>query len=315
MVAIASGSGNRGAGTDAGPTVGDALEATVARLEAAGLCFGHGTDSAWDEGVLLVLAACDLPVDAGDEVLAKSLSAASQARIAAWLDERIGKRVPLPYLLGRAWFAGLEFRCDRRALVPRSPLAEVIDDGFSPWWGGKRPRRVLDLCCGGGAIGIAAAVHHPDLDVILADIDTGALALAEENVALHGVGARVSLVKSDLFEQMPSGVFDIILCNPPYVDAADMAAMPPEFAAEPALGLAAGTDGLDLVRRIFQRAPEWMRPHSLLFLEVGNSWVALDEALADQAPTWLQFRDGGHGVAVFTRDDLVAASRALLPPA
>jgi ribosomal protein L3 glutamine methyltransferase len=280
----------------AGAALGDVLQTVARRLDAAGLHFGHGTDNAWDEAVLLVLSACDLPVEAGDEVLDYRVEVSQAERIEQWMDQRIAQRLPLPYLIGRAWFAGLEFGCDARALVPRSPLAEVIQDGFAPWWAGDEPQRLLDLCCGGGSIGIASAVFNPLLQVTLADISAQALELARENVARHRVVERVLCLESDLFDAIGPERFDIILCNPPYVNNEDLASMPAEYSSEPALGLGSGDDGLDLTRRILREAGAFLAPRGILFLELGNSWAALDELLAGLPLTWLDFRHGGHGV-------------------
>ncbi|MEE4109399.1 MAG: 50S ribosomal protein L3 N(5)-glutamine methyltransferase [Halieaceae bacterium] len=295
----------------AGAALGDVLQAVAQRLDGAGLCFGHGTDNAWDEAVLLVLSACDLPVDAGDEVLDYRVGEGQAERIVHWLEQRIGQRLPLPYLIGRAWFAGLEFGCDARALIPRSPLAEVIQDGFAPWWTGDEPTRLLDLCCGGGSIGIAAAVYNPRLQVMLADISADALELARENVARHHVGARVECVESDLFDAIEPVCFDIILCNPPYVNREDLASMPAEYTAEPALGLGSGDDGLDATRRILRGAGAFLAPRGILLLELGNSWTALDELLATLPLTWLEFRQGGHGVLLLRAEELPAVAEAL----
>ena len=294
-----------------GAALGDALQTVAERLDAAGLCFGHGTDNAWDEAVLLVLSACDLPVEAGDEVLDYRVEGAQAQRIERWLEGRIKQRQPLPYLIGRAWFAGLEFACDARALVPRSPLAEVIRDGFAPWWSTDEPQRLLDLCCGGGSIGIASAVYNPPLQVMLADISPDALELARENVTRHRVGNRVQCLESDLFDAIGPERFDIILCNPPYVNREDLASMPAEYSAEPALGLGSGADGLDITRRILREAGAFLAPRGLLFLELGNSWTALDELLAALPLTWLEFRHGGHGVLLLRAEELPAAARAL----
>lgn len=292
-------------------SLGTVLAGVHAALEGAPLCYGHGTDNAWDEAVQLVLAAAGLRVDAGEEVLGLRLAPAVRERIAAWVDARIIERTPLPYLTGQAWFAGLAFRCDARALVPRSPLAEVILADFAPWWQGAPPRRLLDLCCGGGAIGIAAAVHNPELVVTLADISRDALDLARDNVSDHAVAPRVTLVESDLFGALGDARFDVILCNPPYVDAADLAAMPREYAAEPALGLGSGHDGLDHARYILATAAHHLDHGGLLFLELGNSWEALDRELATLPLTWLEFDNGGHGVLLLRRDELPAVAAAL----
>lgn len=287
------------------------LERVYRRLSAADLTYGHGADSAWDEAVQLVLCACDLPPEAGREVLDRPLDAQQQATIDRWLHGRIERRIPLPYLTGRAHFAGLTFRCDARALAPRSPLAQIIADDYAPWWRGDPPRRLLDLCCGGGAIGIAAAVYRPELAVTLADIDAQALALARENIALHGVGARVRAVASDLFAALRARRFDVILCNPPYVNREDLASMPAEYAAEPARALAAGEDGLAYARRILAAAGHYLARDGLLFLELGNSWAALDALLPRLPLTWVDCRRGGQGVLVAGAAELAAIASAL----
>ncbi len=306
MVTIPLGSGNE-------PllTVGAALEAVHGALNDADLAYGHGTDSAWDEAVQLVLCACELPMDSGDEVRLRPLQAEERSRIDRWCEARVSLRTPLPYLTGRAWFAGLEFICDPRALVPRSPLGELIDTAYAPWWSGPAPRRLLDLCCGGGAIGIAAAVYEPEASVTLADLDTRALSLAHENLAFHGLEGRVHTRQSDLFAALGGERFDVILSNPPYVNEEDLQGMPDEYRAEPALGLGSGKDGLDHARRILTGAADHLNPGGLLFLELGNSWVALDALLSQLPLTWVEFANGGHGVLVATAEELPAISQAL----
>jgi ribosomal protein L3 glutamine methyltransferase len=283
-------------------TLAGAVARCATRLDEAGVAFGHGTDNPWDEAVQLVLAVAGL--EDGPDVAERPLADADWDTITALLERRIGERCPLPYLLGEAHFAGLRFRCDRRALVPRSPLAELIGGAYAPWYAGPSPRRLLDLCCGGGCLGIAAAVHAPGLSVVLADLDSDALALAAENVALHGVGERVSLCHSDGFTGLAGERFDIILCNPPYVDAEDLAGMPAEFHHEPAAGLGAGADGLDLVRRLLPVAAEHLEDQGLLLLEVGNSWPALEACYPRFPFTWVELERGGHGVAAITAGEL-----------
>ena len=292
--------------------VSDALDAVAKRLDAAEVHFGHGSDSAWDEAVLLVLSAAGIPAHADETVLTQVLTDETRARIEVLTQRRIDERKPLAYLLGRAWFADLELYCDERALVPRSPLAEVIRHAYTPWWQGPAPSRLLDLCCGGGAIGIAAAVYEPSLSVVLADVSPEALELARANVDKHRLGERVQIAYSNLFDNLQGQVFDLILSNPPYVNAADLASMPEEFHAEPPLGLGSGHDGLDLARRILAEAADHLSPAGLLFLELGNSWAALDELLADLPLTWIELADGGQGVLVMSRDELRALDTRLL---
>ncbi|MEE4278065.1 MAG: 50S ribosomal protein L3 N(5)-glutamine methyltransferase [Halieaceae bacterium] len=299
------------AGASRWRTLGKALEAVHSALDEADLYFGHGTDSAWDEAVALVLTACDLDISSGEEVLDLPLTAAQAERIARWCEERIARRRPLPYITGRGWFAGLEFSCDERALVPRSPLGEVIGNAFAPWWQGRPPVTLLDLCCGGGAIGIAAAVRLPDLAVTLADLSPEALELARINTARHAVAERVEALCSDLFSALAGRRYDIILCNPPYVNAEDLAEMPAEYHREPSMGLGSGADGLDHARRILCAASEHLTGNGLLFLELGNSWATLDAILAELPLTWLDFSEGGHGVLLLRRDELDAVAGKL----
>ncbi|MAT92881.1 MAG: 50S ribosomal protein L3 N(5)-glutamine methyltransferase [Halioglobus sp.] len=277
-------------------TLGAALQYCNDALAAAGLHFGHGTDNAWDEAVQLVLHALRLPAHSDDTVLSLPLDGAGWQRVQALLRRRIEERVPLPYLLGRAWFAGLELRCDARAIVPRSPIGELIVNEFQPWYGGPAPARVLDLCCGGGAIGLATAHYHPQARVDLVDLDDDALALARENAQLLGVSGRVEIQQSDLFSALGGRRYDLVLCNPPYVNAGDLAAMPAEFYAEPELSLGSGEDGLDLTRRILAAAGDHLEPHGLLILEVGHSWPALELAYPRVPFTWIEFEHGGAGV-------------------
>jgi ribosomal protein L3 glutamine methyltransferase len=215
-------------------------------------------------------------------------------------------RVPVAYLLGEAWFAGLRFEVDPAVLIPRSPIAELIEAGFEPWIGGAEPAHILDLCCGSGCIGIAAGLHFPGATVDLADISAAGLAIAHRNVALHGVADRVRVRESDLFSALEGERYDLILCNPPYVDAAEMAALPAEFRHEPRLGLAAGEDGLDLVRRILSDARAHLSENGTLVLEVGASADALEAAYPRLPLLWPDFERGGHGVALIRAADLPA---------
>lgn len=286
------------------PTVGQALQHCSQCLQESDAFFGHGTDNAWDEAVQLVLSVAELPLDAGEDVLPRELDADAVERLNSLLYRRINEHVPLPYLLGRAWFAGLEFCCDSRAIIPRSPIAELILNAFQPWYSGPGPTRVLDLCCGGGALGLATAHYFPDVRVDLLDIDGDALALARQNAERLGVEERVNFVQSNLLDALSSERYDLILCNPPYVDAADMAAMPAEFRHEPERSLGSGTDGLDLTRVILASASRFLRGSGLLVLEVGNSWAALERAYPRVPFTWLEFEHGGEGVCALTAQEL-----------
>ncbi len=287
-----------------GETVEEALFQCERALTRAALCFGHGTDNAWDEAVQLVLSVAELSLASDDRVLSHPLTPAQQSRALALLKQRVDNRVPLPYLLGKAWFAGLEFRCDRRALVPRSPLAEVIQNAFLPWYSGPPPEKLLDVGCGGGCIGLAAAFYSPGLEVDLLDVDEAALELARENAELLDLAARTRILHSDLFAAVRGEKYDIIVSNPPYVDAADLAAMPDEYHHEPEIGLGSGQDGLLITRRILAQADQYLRPHGLLLVEVGNSNLALERAFSSVPFTWLEFEHGGHGVFALTASEL-----------
>jgi len=285
-------------------SIGEALQYSVSRLENSDVFYGHGTDNPWDEAVQLVLSVADLPLDSGDGVLPHPVDPQVFQRLESLLQRRIAAHVPLPYLLGRAWFAGLEFHCDERAIIPRSPLAELILNNFQPWYQGPEPTRLLDMCCGGGCIGLAAAHYCPDLTVDLVDVDGNALALARENTELHHLDTRVSITRSDLFGSLAGQKYDLILSNPPYVNEADLAAMPAEYHYEPEKALGSGPDGLELTRKILQQAGRFLADWGLLVVEVGNSWVELEELYPRVPFTWLEFESGGQGVFAISAKEL-----------
>jgi len=284
-------------------TIESALQYAADTLSSSDAFFGHGTDSAWDEAVHLVLAVAGLDATSSDSVLSMPFNKAKQEMLQIQLRRRIEDRVPLPYLLGKAWFAGLEFICDERAIIPRSPIAELILNDFAPWYSGKPPQRLLDLCCGGGCIGIAAAAYHPQLSVDCVDLESAALSLARENIDRFGLAGRVRTVQSDGFSALstsPQNRYDIILSNPPYVDSDDLADMPAEFRHEPDIALGSGFDGLDLTRKLLAQAVDYLTDNGLLVLEVGNSQSALEDAYPDVPFTWLEFEHGGQGVFVLS---------------
>ena len=230
---------------------------------------------------------------------------AEQARaISELLARRIDERLPAAYLTGKAWFCGLPFKVDERVLVPRSPIAELIANEFSPWLRAA-PKRVLDLCTGSGCIGIACAYAFPGAEVLLSDISADALAVAQDNIALHELADRVSVCESDGLASVP-GKFDLIVSNPPYVDQSDLDAMPAEFHAEPVLGLASGNDGLDFTRELLSTAATALNDDGLLVCEVGNSWNALESAFPELPFIWMELEQGGHGVFVLTAAELRA---------
>lgn len=284
-------------------TVRDYLRYASSQFAASRVFFGHGTDNVWDEAVHLVMRSLHLPLENNTLFLDARLTREERQLILERIRRRIDERVPIAYLLGEAWFMGMPFHVDERVLVPRSPIGELIENGFQPWLGDKPVERILDLCTGSGCIGIGAASVFEDASVDLSDISPEALAVAESNIEFHELRDRVRTVQSDVFANI-SGQYDIIVSNPPYVDAEDLTDMPQEFHHEPVLGLAAGNDGLDIAHRIIADAAEHLTPGGLLVVEVGNSWMALDEAYPDLPFTWMEFSNGGDGVFAITEQDL-----------
>ncbi len=282
----------------------DFLRWAVTRFHRADVFYGHGTDNAWDEALYLVNAVLALPPEGDERFLDARLTVAERRRVSEMVARRVRDRVPVPYLTGEAWFAGLRFRVDERVLIPRSPLAELIERGFRPWLL-RDPDRILDLCTGSGCIGITCAYAFPDARIDLSDICPEALAVAQENIGLHHMDARVEAVESDLFQHLDGRRYDLIVSNPPYVDRGELAAMPPEFHHEPVLALASGDDGLDFTRRLLREAPDHLTEDGLLVVEVGHSRQALEEAFPGLAFTWMDFERGGEGVFALHREDLV----------
>jgi ribosomal protein L3 glutamine methyltransferase len=296
-------------------TIVDFIRYGASRFSAAGLTFGHSYDNAIDEATHLVLQTLHLPPDLPPAYGHARLTGKERKRIVRLIERRISERVPVAYLTGEGWFAGLKFKSDPRALVPRSPIAETIVAGFSPWLDGVVVRRALDLCSGSGCIGIAMAAHNPGWEVDLVDLSDDALALARENVAFHDLDGRVRVLKSDLFEALRGQKYDLIVSNPPYVTEQEFAALPPEYAHEPALGLKAGADGLDIALRILAEAPGHLGDDGVLIVEVGESEQALVRLLPQLPFEWIEFEVGQMGVFVIERADLVehaAAIRAVL---
>lgn len=283
-----------------------AIRLAAAAFETTGLHFGHGTSTAIDESSWLILYAMGLsPAEPPDYT--RILSETDVQSCNELLERRISERVPAAYLTGQAWFAGLAFKSDKRALVPRSPLAEFITDNFFGLLDSLETPNILDLCTGGGCIAIACAKLYPAACVDASDLSNDALALAAENVEYHGMQRRVRLAHGSLFDAV-DGRYDLIISNPPYVDAADIEAMPTEFSHEPMMGLAAGDDGLDLVRLMLRDAATYLTDGGFLVVEVGNSGEALEAVFPAVEFGWLQFSQGGHGVFVLSRQELVEAA-------
>ncbi|MFO8156286.1 MAG: 50S ribosomal protein L3 N(5)-glutamine methyltransferase [Thiohalospira sp.] len=288
-------------------TVRDWIRWGGSRFHEAGLHFGHGTDNALDEAAHLVLHALELPLDLPDPYLAARLTPAEREVVHELLVARVTTRRPASYLTHRAWFAGLEFYVDERVLVPRSPVAELIEDRFEPWVEPDEVERILDLGTGGGCIAIACAYAFPWARVDAADIDPGALEVAQENIHRHGLDEQVRALTADVFRGLEGQTYDLIVTNPPYVDAGEMEALPAEYRHEPAHALAAGDDGLDIVRRILDEAAEHLNPGGLLVVEVGASMPAVREAWPDWPLHWFDFERGGDGVFGITREELESA--------
>jgi ribosomal protein L3 glutamine methyltransferase len=284
----------------------DFIRYGATRFGQAGLSFGHSYDNALDEATQLVLHALHLPHDLSPTYGSARLTAEERELVLSLFERRIRERIPACYITGEAWFAQLAFKTDPRALVPRSPIAELIESGFEPWLGGRWVQRALDLCTGSGCIGIATAVHNPDWQVDLVDISEDALDLARENIARFEVGERVRALRSDLFAGLAGEQYDLIVSNPPYVTLAEVDALPAEYAHEPELGLRAGDDGLDLALKILRDAPEHLSENGLLIVEVGESERALVRLLPEVPFAWVEFKVGQMGVFVVERGDLVA---------
>ncbi len=265
-------------------------------FEQAGLAFGHGTDNALDESAALVLHALRIGYDQPDEVLDAELAGKDRLRVIELLERRVSSRKPAAYLVNEARFAGLSFYVDERVLVPRSPIAELIESGFVPWIDTQRVRNILDLCTGSGCIGIACAYAFPDASVDIADLSRDALDVARENVRRHGLEGRVTPVESNLFAGLTGRRYDIIVSNPPYVPQQEVSELQAEFQHEPALGLTAGNDGLDVVTAILDDAGEYLQDDGILVVEVGHSQQRLVEQFPDVPFLWLEFEHGGEGV-------------------
>jgi len=286
-------------------TIIDLIRYGGSRFNAAGLCFGHSYDNALDESTQLTLHALHLPHDLNPVYGQSRVTAAEKAEVLALFERRIAERVPACYLTGEAWFAGLCFKSDARALVPRSPIAELIESGFQPWIGDLEVERALDLCTGSGCIAIAMAHHQPDWQVDAVDLSTEALSLASENAIRLDVAERVRLLRSDLFTALRGQTYELIVSNPPYVTRDEVAALPGEYRHEPELGLIAGDDGLDLALRILRDAPEYLSEGGVLIVEVGESERALTRLLPQLLLDWIEFKVGAMGVFVVTRETLV----------
>lgn len=288
-------------------TIKDFIRWGASRMNAAGLVFGHGTDNAIDEAAALVLHCLHLPPDLHENYLDCAVTNAEKQAILRLFDRRIRERCPAPYLMRRAWFMGLPFYVDERVLIPRSPLAELIEHRFAPWISDPDGvEAILDLGTGSGCLGIACAYAFPEARVDLSDISQDALAVARQNVEEHELEEQVELICADLFDGVEGRQYDVILSNPPYVGGMELAALPAEYLHEPVQALAAGKFGLDVVVPMLVRAADFLQPNGLLVVEVGSAAEALMEAFPEVDFLWLDFAQGGDGVFLITRDTLVS---------
>lgn len=287
-------------------TIRDFVRWTLSEMYRHQVYFGHGHVEAWDEALQLVFNAVDLPWDSPQALLGAQLLPNERARVVEFVSQRCHERRPLPYITGEAWFMGLPFHVDERVLIPRSPIAQLIEQGFQPWLGDVDVERVLDLCTGSGCIGIACAYLFDQAEIDLADLSNDALAVANLNIERHAMEDRVRVVHSDLFNSLEGEVYDLIVTNPPYVDAGDVASMPAEYQHEPAMALGSGDDGLDITRRILRHAGRHLSEQGLLVVEVGNSEVHLMQAYPDLPLIWMELDQGGNGVFVIDAPSLRA---------
>ncbi len=290
-------------------TVSELIASSARRLEDAGVAFGHGTTHAFDEAAWLVLWRLGLPLDDLDGVAGQPVDDAQRAAVEALVAERIATRKPAAYLTQEAWLQGVPFYVDERAIVPRSFIAELLADGTIDPWLGAHTRRVLDLCTGNGSLAVLAAMAWPEVQVDGADLSADALAVARINVDRHGLQDRIRLLASDGLSQL-QGPYDLVLCNPPYVNSASMAALPAEYRAEPALALAGGADGMDFVRTLLREAPRVMNEGAVLVLEIGNERDFFEAAFPTLEVVWLETSAGSDQVLLVTREALVAAQAA-----
>ena len=283
------------------------IESCSARLQEAGVSFGHGTTNAFDEAVWLALWRLGLPLDDLDGVAEMDVTAAQSAAIEALIEQRIATRKPAAYLTGEAWLQGLPFHVDARVIVPRSLIAEVLSSDTLDAWIDAPPRRLLDLCTGNGSLAVLAALAWPEAQVDATDLSADALAVARTNVQRHGLADRIRLRHGDGLAA-GEGRYDLILCNPPYVNQASMERLPPEYLAEPALALdgnfAGGTDGMDFIRTLLQHVAAYLQPQGLLVLEIGHERLHFEAAFPQLMPVWLPTSAGDDQVLLLVREAL-----------
>jgi len=286
-------------------TLGDFIRWGASQFNQAQLFFGHGTDNAIDESVVLVSHALHLPREIPDILWHTRLTYSEKQTVLELLNKRVRERIPAPYLTHEAWFANLRFFVDQRVLIPRSPIAELIEREFEPWVEVDKVKRVLDLCTGSGCIAIASAIlAFPNAEIDAVDVSTEALEVAQQNIKIYGLEQRVHTVHSDLFSNLAGIHYDLIICNPPYADAQELQTMPAEYQHEPRIGLEAGADGLFFVKKLLREAAQYLTPQGVLIAEVGLSKASLVEQYPDVPFLWLDFQYGGEGVFLLTAEQL-----------
>ena len=274
-------------------------------LQEAGVYCGHGYESVIDEALALVLGATGLPPVEPLSLLDQPFPSDAEVPLAALLDRRCRERVPVAYCLGECYLAGLRFIADPRALVPRSPIAHVVAERLSPWWSqGRDPDVIVDVCCGGGSLGLIAAEAFPGATVLLSDLEPRAISLAADNITLHHRPDRVFMLRADLLSALRSGSADVVLANPPYVSRGEMVELPPEYCHEPRMALEADADGTELAITLLREAVRVLAPDGLMLLEVGETWVALENRLPKVPFLWLELPQGGAGVAAISAQEL-----------
>lgn len=288
-------------------SIKDFIRWSYSRFIQADLFYGHGTDNPWDEAVNLVLGALKLPLDFDKDLMDCKLTIDEKKRILKMVNERINKRTPLPYLLGEAWFMGLPFKVSKDTLIPRSPIMSLLKDEFQPWLK-QYPLNILDMCTGSGCLGIAAALTFEDAKVDITDISLPALDIAKQNIKLHQVEDSVEAIHSDMFDALSDRKYDLIICNPPYVDENDYDNAPIEFHQEPEIALTSGFDGLDFTRKFLTQAANHLQDDGIIVYEVGNTEIALQDAFPDVPFMWVELEQGGNGVFVISKQDLVVHS-------
>jgi ribosomal protein L3 glutamine methyltransferase len=286
-------------------TVRDLIRYGVSRFNAADISFGHGSDNAYDESVYLVLHSLHLPADTLEPFLDARILSDECERILALFERRVTERLPAAYLTQEAWLAGYRFYIDERVIVPRSPISELLSDGLSPWVSDPHAvQNVLDMCTGSGCLAILAALAFPDAHVDGVDISPAAIEVAQKNIDNYHLQARMLTHQSDLFSALPARHYDVIICNPPYVNTGSMEQLPQEFQREPSMALAGGVDGMDVVRRILKEAPNFMTPDAILVVEIGHEKRHFEAAFPELDPVWLETAGAGDQILLLTREQL-----------